>query len=59
VENGEWSEAEKFRSMVCGPPRPPEAVGQMVQNPAFWEFLDTYGNFLKFLFFIYLFLVLL
>jgi hypothetical protein len=27
----------------------------MVQNPAFWGFPDTYFNFLKFLFFIYLY----
>jgi hypothetical protein len=56
VENGEQSEAEKFRPGFCGPPRPPEAVGQMVSNPAFWGFPDTYFNFIKFLFFIYLFL---
>ena len=30
VENGEQSKAEKVRPGFCGPPRPPEAVGQMV-----------------------------
>jgi hypothetical protein len=30
----------------------------MVQNPAFWGLPGTYFNFLKFLFFIYLFFVL-